>query len=62
MNKNRRKEIESVQEDIREIDRYIDRLIDECTKDGEDESIIVTLRSVQDHLMSADSYLDSARN
>lgn len=62
MNKNRRKEIENVQEDIREIDLYIDRLINECANNGEDENVIVSLRSVQDYLMSADSYLDSARN
>lgn len=62
MNKNRRKEIENVQEDIHEISIYIERLIDECAKDGEGENVIKTLQSVQDHIMSADSYLDNARN
>lgn len=61
MNKNRRKEIDSVLEDIGSLACDIARLIHECVENGGDEKVIATLESIQEHLVSADSYLDDAK-
>jgi hypothetical protein len=61
MNKNRRKEIALVQDALRRVNEKLDALIDECV-DADEYDIASTLRVVQDDLMSADTYLDEARN